>query len=141
MFDWFLLSILTALIWGILPFFEKQAMAHISDSFAAVFMRTIGASMGLLIPIFSAPTRASLPGTPFKAYAFLFISGFLGSVIGQITYLTAIKHGEVSRVTPVAAAWPIIAFIMAVILLGEPITVKKTVAILVVVSGIILLKA
>lgn len=139
--DWFLLSTVTALIWGVLPYFEKQAMGSVTDGFAAVFMRTLGASMGLFLPLFSGAARASLTASPWKAYVYLFASGFIGSVIGQITYLTAIKHGEVSRVTPVAAAWPVIAFIMAIILLGEPFTAKKCMALLLVVSGIILLRA
>ena len=75
------------------------------------------------------------------AIVFLIIAGFMGSVLGQITYLNAIKIGEVSKVTPVAAAWPVITLFVALALLGEPISLKKALAVTLVICGVLLLKS
>lgn len=139
--DWFLLALLTACIWGTAPYFEKSAIVHIENIFAAIFYRTIGVSLGLLIPLCSSEIRVAVANVPFKAAAFLAFAGFWSSIAGQLTYLTALRHGEVSKVTPVAAAWPIVAFIVALLFLGEALTVKKLIASVLVVAGICLLRS
>ncbi len=138
--DWFLLSLLTACIWGTAPYFEKSAISQISNIFTAVSIRSLGVSLGLLIPIFNAPAREALMTVPPKAAIFLVIAGFWSSIAGQLVYLTALRHGEVSRVTPVAAAWPVVTFFVAVLFLGEAFTIKKLIAAILVVSGICLLR-
>ena len=65
-------------------------------------------------------------------------AGFLGSFVGQLTNLNALKLGEVTKVVPVKASWPLLAMAAAFILLGEPVTAKKVGAVVLVVSGVIL---
>ncbi|MBI4533867.1 MAG: EamA family transporter [Candidatus Melainabacteria bacterium] len=139
--DWFTLSILTAAIWGIIPFFEKHAVAAVDNGFAAVAIRNIGAAIGIFLPLVSASARAALPTVPLKAVLFLIFAGFIGSVVGQLTYLTAMRLGEVSRVTPVAATWPVVTLVVALAFMGEPISLKKILAVGFIVGGVLLLKA
>lgn len=137
---WFPLAILTALLWGIVPFFEKTAMNVVPNGLCAVTIRSFGAALGMMIPLFSEPTRTSLSSIPPLGYLFLIVAGFIGSVLGQLTYLTAMKMGEVSRVTPVAASWIIVSLIVAAVFLKEPLSLKKILAVSLVVSGVVLLK-
>lgn len=139
--DWFLLSLMTAAVWGVVPFFEKQGVSAVGCGFAAVAIRSVGAAIGLFLPLLVPSARVAIATAPIKGIAFLIIAGFIGSVVGQITYLNAIKIGEVSKVTPVAAAWPVMTLFVALCLLGEPISAKKIVAVVLVVAGIFLLKS
>jgi bacterial/archaeal transporter family protein len=139
--DWFIWALATAGIWGFMPFFEKQAVDAINNQYTAVLVRTVGVALGfILIPLIHPPVIKAITEVPLKAWICLLISGFAGSIIGQITYLKAMKMGEVSRVTPVASAWPLLAVFIAVIFLGEPFTAKKAIAVCLTVSGLILLR-
>ena len=139
--DWFLLSLLTAVVWGIVPYFEKHGVSAVGCGFAAVAIRSIGAATGLFLPLIVPSARAAIAAAPLKAIVFLIIAGFMASVVGQITYLNAIKIGEVSKVTPVAAAWPVMTLFVALALLGEPISLKKALAVGLVICGVLLLKS
>ena len=59
---------------------------------------------------------------------------------GQIFFYNALKLGEASRVVPLGATYPLISFILAVFLLGEKFTLAKLGGIILVLSGIFLLK-
>jgi transporter family protein len=139
--DWFLWALATAGIWGCMPFFEKQAVDAVNNHYTAVLVRTIGVTLGfILIPMLHPPAVKAITQVPLKAWICLLISGFAGSIIGQLTYLKAMRMGEVSRVTPVASAWPLLALAIAVMFLGEPFTAKKALAVCLTVSGLILLR-
>ncbi len=139
--DWFVWSLLTASIWGFMPFFEKHAVQAVSNQYTAVLIRTMGVALGfILIPLIHPPVIKTISQVPIKAWLCLLLTGFAGSILGQITYLKAMRLGEVSRVTPVAAAWPLLAVLIAVLFLGEPLTVKKALAIGLTISGLVLLR-
>jgi|SRR5215470_7993214 len=139
--SWFSLAMFTAVVWGIVPFFEKTGMSAVGYGPAGVFIKTLGAAIGLLIPLFHAPTRAALSGVPLKGFLLLMAAGFIGGVIGQMTYLSAMKLGEVSRVTPVAASWILVSILVATLFLGEPFSLRKGLAVLLVASGALLLRS
>lgn len=137
--DWFVFAVLTSVLWGVIPFLEKTAITIMPDPFAAATMRAIGAILGAsLIPIFSPATVKTLTTAPMKAWLCLLAAGFIGSFVGQLTNLTALRHGEVSRVTPITGSWPLIACLIAFLFLGEPLSLKKVAAIVLVVGGVVL---
>lgn len=139
MADWFIYALLTSLCWACLPFLEKGGIQAIDDLFAAAFLRCCGAMLGaLFIPLFAPSAYKALLTAPPRAYICLMAAGFIGSFIGQLTNLQALKLGEVSKVVPVTASWPLLAVCGAFIFLGEPVTAKKVCGALLVVSGVVL---
>lgn len=139
MADWFTYAVLTSLLWGCIPVLEKTGVQGMDNLFAAALLRASGAIMGaVLIPVFSPSALKAIVSAPPKAYVCLMAAGFLGSFVGQLTNLNALKLGDVTKVVPVTASWPLLAMIAAFILLGEPVTAKKIGAVVLVVSGVIL---
>lgn len=139
MADWFSYALLTSILWGCIPVLEKTGIQAMDNLFAAALLRASGAIMGaVLIPIFSPSAFNAMVSAPPKAYICLMAAGFLGSFVGQLTNLNALKLGEVTKVVPVTASWPLLAMIAAFILLGEPVTAKKVCAVFLVVSGVVL---
>jgi len=61
-------------------------------------------------------------------------------VIGQLCFYHALKIGEVSRVVPVGASYPVLACILGILFLREPITWEKASGIVLVVIGTFLLR-
>ena len=136
---WFFYAILTSCLWGAIPFLEKTAITSMSDPFAAASIRSMGAILGVfLLPLISPGTIKALGTTQPKAWLCLLLAGFIGSFIGQLTNLTALRHGEVSRVTPITGSWPLFACLIAFVFLGEPFSLKKLLAIVLVVGGVVL---
>ena len=139
MADWFTYALLTSLCWGCLPFLEKSGIQAMDNLFAAALLRASGAMLGaVFIPIFSPSAFKALTTAPPKAYICLLAAGFIGSFVGQLTNLNALKLGEVSKVVPVTASWPLLAVIASFIVLQEPVTAKKICAVVLVVSGVVL---
>jgi bacterial/archaeal transporter family protein len=71
---------------------------------------------------------------------FLALSGLFAGVIGQLLYFKALKPGEASVVVPLVGAYPLVAFILAIIFLGEKVTWVKAAGAMMVASGVFLLK-
>lgn len=59
---------------------------------------------------------------------------------GQWTYYKALKYAEASRVVSIVGGFPLIAFVVAVLLLGESLTLQKLCGTILVVAGIALLR-
>lgn len=109
------------------------------DLYAATFLRISGALLGAVaIPVFSPSSFKALMTAPPKAYICLMLAGFIGSFLGQLTNLMALKLGEITKVIPVTASWPVLAMIVAFIFMGEPVTAKKVCGVLLVVSGVVI---
>ncbi len=57
-------------------------------------------------------------------------------VLGQLALFKALKFGEVSRVVPIAASYPLVTVILAALFLGEKLTAPKVAGVLCIVVGV-----
>lgn len=139
--DWFLWAIGGAVIWGFVPMLEKKGITGIDHIYTAVFLRSVGVVIGMILfaIFFPEVVTRSLYG-PTLPVVLLIVGGFAGSILGQICNYTALSLGEVSRVSPVIASWPVITFLLGIFLLSETVTVTKVIAMMLISTGIILLK-
>ena len=129
-----------ALIWGCVPLIEKFGLMKI-DPYTGLIYRCLGVAVGLIVlPLWK--TEAIQWPFPEKSLGMicLMMGGFLASVVGQIFFYNALKTGEASRVVPLAGAYPLVSFILGVILLGEKLTLAKLGGIGFVLMGVFLLK-
>ena len=139
--NWFWLAILTALIWGFTAPLEKAGLRKI-DPVAGIVARCIGAVIGMMVITVLRPSVWSdMKGAGFWPVMALVTAGILGTVVGQFTNLHALKIGDVSKVSPIAGAWPLIAFLLAVVLAGEELTARKIAGALTIVGGVFLIRA
>jgi bacterial/archaeal transporter family protein len=136
----FLFALLTAFIWGWVPILEKFGLVKMSP-FVGLFWRCLGVLFGVLLLFFwqHKAIRESFLDV-HSGMLLLIASGFLAAVVGQIFFYTALKNGEASMVVPLAAAYPLVTFILGVAFFGEHLTLAKAAGIGCVVMGVFLLK-
>ncbi len=129
-----------AFIWGCAPILEKLGLAK-APVFAGLFFRSMGVVIGtgLLLVFKFGVIKESLVSPP-QGWGLLIAGGFLASILGQICFYHALKDGEASLVVPLAASYPLIAFMLGTIFLGEKITLAKLSGMLLVVLGVFFLK-
>jgi transporter family protein len=83
---------------------------------------------------------SQLPAFTVKEVLFIGAEGIFASLLGHFCYYYALKLGDVTRVSPILAAAPVITVIAAVLLLGEKLTLNKLAGIAAVILGVLLLK-
>jgi len=132
-------AILTACIWGIVPILEKLGL-HKVDPFTALFYRCIGVLVGLFLLGTFVVKPAQLKAVDGRSMLFLVLSGFLASFVAQITFYHGLKIGEVSRVVPISGTYPLVAFILSFLILGEAFTLSRFAGITLIVTGAWLLR-
>ncbi|MDD5019133.1 MAG: GRP family sugar transporter [Candidatus Omnitrophica bacterium] len=133
-------ALLTALVWGLVPVFEKIGLSRLTPA-AGIFVRCLAVSSGAIVLLIARPQIIpELAQTPFRYIALIIFGGFTANFIGQLLFYNALKDGDVSRVTPIAGAYPLVAFLLGVLILGEGLTVMKVLGIVCVLLGIFLLR-
>jgi len=137
----FFWAILTAIVWGIVPILEKAGLSNI-NFLNGLFIRCLGVIFGafLLILFRCRNLRAELSSVNFSTIILLLAAGFLASFVGQLFFYRALKFGQVSRVVPLAATYPLVSFLLALIFLGEKIILSKIFGVCLVILGVIFLK-
>ena len=136
----FYFALMTAVVWGIVPILEKMGVARIAP-LAGVFIRSCGVVIGIsIMAIFNnQAVRIALKADP-RTIFLLVLGGFMASIVGQIFFYNALKIGEVSKVVPIAGIYPLVAFLLGVIFLGETFTAVKLGGVIFVVLGLFLLR-
>lgn len=136
----FYFALMTAVVWGIVPILEKMGVARIAP-LAGVFIRSCGVVIGIFImAIFNnQAVRIALKADP-RTIFLLVLGGFMASIVGQIFFYNALKIGEVSKVVPIAGIYPLVAFLLGVIFLGETFTAVRLGGVAFVVLGLFLLR-
>lgn len=135
----FFLALLTAFIWGFVPFLEKVGLSSVEPT-AAYLVRCSGVFLGVVILIAFTPQFPSFGKMGIKAIFFLVLSGILAGVVAQLVFYKALKTGDISRIIPVTCCYPLFSFFLGWLFLGEEITVSKAAGMLLILGGILLLK-
>jgi len=136
----FYFALMTAVVWGIVPILEKMGVARIAP-LAGVFIRSCGVVIGIsIMAIFNnQAVRIALKADP-RTIFLLVLGGFMASIVGQIFFYNALKIGEASKVVPIAGIYPLVAFLLGVIFLGESFTFMKATGVTFVIIGLFLLR-
>jgi bacterial/archaeal transporter family protein len=140
-FSAFTWAILASFCWGLAPLLEKAGLRGGTDPAVGVFVRSLGVTLGAVcfLPLFYRwPGRLSQV-TP-HSWIYLCSGGLMASILGQLCFYRALKIGDVSRVVPVGASYPVTACLLGILILREPLTLAKGIGILLVVSGTFLLR-
>ncbi len=116
---WIMYSILCLITWGLWGLVLKYAYA--SSNWLQVYFASSLASFLLSLTIFIA-SGGSLNFT--KSIGIALIAGLFGGA-GYIFFIKALQGGEASIVIPLTALYPAITAILAMLLLGERISLAK----------------
>lgn len=136
----FYLAILTALVWGVVPILEKIGLAKINPQTGLVF-RCFGVMIGASMLVMMSPNilKGAL-SSGYRALLPFIIGGFLANFVGQLLFYSALKTGDVSRITPIAGSFPLVSFLLGIFLLNETITIQKGAGVALILFGLVLLR-
>ena len=132
---WFVWALASAGFAALTAVFAKAGVAGI-DSSLATFVRTL---VVLPLAAFVAWSAGSLNlgGIPQRAWGFLILSG-LGTGASWLCYFRALQLGDAGRVAPVDKLSVVLVAVFAAMFLGESLSWKNWLGILLVVVGVLL---
>lgn len=131
-------ALLAAVLWGSAPVFEKLGLVKISP-LAGLAIRTITITIILVAIALFTDMAKEIVRVDARSLFFLVLSGIIAGLLGMLAYFKALKCWEASRVVPIVGAYPLFAFLFALLFLGEKLTLQKVLGVLLVVSGVFLL--
>ena len=132
------LALLGMICWGIAPIFAKLGLQNVSPATGLV-LRTMIAVVLVSSWMCVSGGISQLKQISFQASILIAVEAILATVLGDLAYFAAIKNGNVSIITLIMAASPLITMICAAMFLGEPITAWKCLGAGYIIMGIILI--
>ncbi len=135
-FGW---ALTASFIWGFVPLLEKLGLSH-TKPLAGLFYRCVGVVIGMVIlSIFMVKPQEIRVGG-LKSAMLLIVAGFFASFVAQVCFYNGLKLGEISRIVPISASYPLMTFLLGVWLLGESWSLVKLGGVVLVIAGMWLLK-
>jgi transporter family protein len=144
-----LLAILAGTFWGVGEFFTKQVLhtGRVGPVTAITVRSTVALPVLWLVYLLFVPGRGLEPRDWTTAGAGTLLklvlgSGLVAGAAGMLCFYGALHLGPISKVKPIAfTVAPVIAVLLGWIALGEGMSVRKAAAVLLIVSGVVLLTA
>jgi len=138
------LAALTALLWAVGSYFGKRGMVQAGLAPQLGLLVRLWVSALALLAI-SAPKLAELLralGKPVGQQGvgqIALFEGLIAGTLGMLTYYTALRSGELSRVVPIAFTTPLWGFLLGVLAGGEAFGWMKALGVGAILLGIVLL--
>ena len=141
------LAIAAGLCWGIGEFFTKQVLhtGRIGPLTAITVRSTVALPAIWLVYLVFVHLRGIEPRDWLGAGTATLLklvlgSGLVAGAIAMICFYGALHLGPISKVKPIAFTLaPVVAVLLGWMVLGEAMTLKKSLAVLLIVAGVVLL--
>jgi len=130
------LFIVTAIIgWALWAFLSKIAMSTIHPLMVQFVTYVVGIVSAAIyfIFIYKFQLKWNVVGIGWATIAAVF------GILGSSMYMFASSQKEVSSVLPLAAAYPVLVCILAILFLGETFTLNKLIGLALVTAGVYVL--
>ncbi|MEW6308864.1 MAG: EamA family transporter [Bacillota bacterium] len=135
----FSFALLAALFWAVGPVFARAGLVKL-DPFTALSIRTLAVGVGLAVWALASGRFTGFGALDGRAVALLAAEGLTASMLGHLAYFSALKLGQVSLVSPVVSAFPAVAVLLAVLILGERLNVAKLAGLALIVAGLFVIR-
>ena len=134
---WIVAASLSALFAGLTAILAKAGVASTSSTVATALRTVVVAAgaWGMAVLTGTASGVASIDGT---SALFLVLSG-LATGASWLCYFAALSRGDVSRVAPIDKLSTVLAIILALVLLGEPVSLWGAGGIVAITAGTLLM--
>ena len=133
------LALMTAAAWGIGGYFEKKGL-HLGQLSPQIGITIRTAVALLILALVSFPQWRTIPQAGSKALIMMVLGGgVLAGAVGMLCFYAALKGAPLGRVMPIAFTSPLFGAAMAILIGGEPLTLKGAVGMLLTVAGIMIL--
>ena len=134
---WVLFAFLSAFFAGMTSILAKCGIKK-TDSNVATFIRTLVVlPLSLLMALIVNP-NFSFGAVSSKTLVFLVLSG-LSTGASWLCYFRALSKGDINKVVPIDKSSTVLTIILAVIFLGERVTVYKTLGVVFIAIGTLLM--
>lgn len=130
---WVIFAFGSAVFAGLTAILAKIGIKN-TDSNLATAIRTVIILIFSWLMVFIAGSYNMLGSVSNKTYLFLILSGFATGA-SWLFYFKALQLGDVSMVTPIDKSSTVLTMILAIIFLGESLTVYKLAAIVFITAG------
>lgn len=131
------LSFIVMICWGVGPIVAKIGLKDINPLTGLMLRSTMTMVMvSSWIGINGGISK--FKSISLYAIIFITIDAIITTVIGDLAYYSAIKRGQVSIVTIITSASPLVTLLLSTLFLGEDITFTKLIGSILVIFGIIL---
>ncbi len=138
--SWFAWAVVAAVFWGLGPIFAKMGLQK-PDALTALLIRSIAVLAVLVVwAAFRGGATARLGAVDARTWFLLLLEGSSASVIAHFAYFNALKLGSVANVVPITAAYPLLAIVLSVFLLGTKVTAGKWLGAIFTVLGVYFLQ-
>jgi len=132
---WLIYALLSALTAALVAIFGKIGLQHL-DANTATAVRAVVMAL-FLVGVVVVQGKLSLVSTVLadkKALLFVLLSGVAGA-LSWLFYFMAIKNGSVARVAPIDKLSVVFAVLLAVLLLGEKVSLVAGAGVALIAAG------
>lgn len=133
---WFL-GLMGAFCWGVAPIFGKLGLRGI-DPIDGLIARTLVTMSVILVWAFGAGRLGAVAAISPKAWLYLALEALLATLVGDLFYFLALKHGTAGVAAIALSVSPVVTVGLASLFLHEGYTILQTLGALLVASGILL---
>ena len=134
---WVIFAFLSAFFAGITSILAKCGIRK-TDSNVATFIRTIVVLLFSLLMVMIVGSFPTLKNLSAKTILFLVLSG-LSTGASWLCYFRALQKGNINKVVPIDKSSTVLTIILATIFLGESITLYKTLGIIAIGLGTLMM--
>ncbi|MBI4232820.1 MAG: DMT family transporter [Chloroflexi bacterium] len=130
------LAALAATSWGIMPLFVRLGLQHLRTTRGTAISMMAGSTLVLFLAF--AWHWEVIRHFPRGVVPWILLAGVV-SPLGQLLHFQAVRMAGVARAMPILGTAPLFSASLAILLLGEHLTVPLGLGILAVVAGIALI--
>lgn len=130
---WILPAFASALFAGLTSILAKCGIKK-TDSNVATAIRTAVVLVFAWVMVFITGSHNTVSDISAKSYLFLVLSG-LATGASWLCYFRALQSGDINKVIPIDKSSTVLTIILAVIFLGEKVTLLKAAAIIIIAVG------
>ena len=134
---WVIFAFLSAFFAGITSILAKCGIRK-TDSNVATFIRTIIVLLFSLLMVMIVGSFPTLKNLSAKTILFLVLSG-LSTGASWLCYFRALQKGNINKVVPIDKSSTVLTIILATIFLGESITLYKTLGVIAIGLGTLMM--
>ena len=136
---WLIFGLLSAITAALVAIFGKVGLEGIDSSTATAIRAIIMAVFLMGVLLVQGKMSHILPVlSNSKALTYIVLSGIAGA-LSWLFYFLALKYGKVSQVAPIDRLSVVFAIILAVLLLGEKISIRAGIGVALVAVGAIMI--
>lgn len=130
-------ALLGMLCWGVAPLFGKLGLSGVNPV-TALCLRTIIA--GTLVAGWTFGTRSynDIIEIPVALWVFIAIEAVLATLLGDLAYFIALKHGNVNVVSLVMSCAPVVTILCSYLFMEESVTKPQIAGAILISAGLAL---